>query len=40
MVLTEPNEYGKHYATIGMDYFTRFSKIIINIKNRFMRLVE
>ena len=40
MVSTEPNEYGKHYATIGMDYFTRFSKIIINIKNRFMRLVE
>ena len=40
MVSTEPNEHEKYYATIGMDYITRFSKIIINIKNRFMRLVE
>lgn len=38
MVSTEPDNFNSVYANLGMDYFTKFSRIIINMKNRFVKL--
>jgi hypothetical protein len=40
MVSTESDALFSMYANLGMDYFMQFSKVIFNVRERFVRVVK